>query len=137
MRKRLEFTAQTKRDAYDRAAGFCECHMIPWLRRPDGCGVALGVGNIFYEHINPDNIRSDNSLRNCACLVRTCWREKTDTYDRKVIAKSNHARDLARGIRQKSFRPLPGGRDDTIKKTMRGDVVSRATGQSPYPRMTR
>lgn len=131
IRQRIEFTAQTKRDAFDRAAGICECHLIPWLRRPNGCGITLGIGNVFYEHINPDNIRPDNSLANCACLSRTCWREKTDRYDRKIIAKSNHVRDLARGIRQKPFRALPGGRDDTLKKTMRGEVVLRETGERP------
>lgn len=75
--RRLEFSAPTKRAAYDRSNGICECHRIPWLRRPNGCGRELREGNTFYEHINPDNIRQDNSLDNAACLVRTCWREKT------------------------------------------------------------
>ena len=120
---RLEFTAATKRDAYDRSGGVCECHLIPWLNRPDGCGVRLRDGQMNYEHINPDNIRSDNSLDNCAMLSRTCWREKTDRYDRKVIAKSNHVRDRARGIKSRStFR---GSRNDTVKKTMRSESVVR------------
>lgn len=92
-RSRLEFTAATKRDAFSRSGGICECHRIPWLNRPDGCGVRLVAGNIFYEHINPDAIRQDNSLDNAAVLCKTCWREKTDHYDRPVIAKSNHVRD--------------------------------------------
>lgn len=96
---RLEFTSETKRLAYKRSLGVCECRRIPFLRRPSGCGVVLGAGNIFYEHIIPDNIKPDNSLDNCAVLCRTCWREKTSRYDRKVIAKSNHTRDRHRGIK--------------------------------------
>jgi hypothetical protein len=91
--RRLEFTAETKRQAFARSCGICECHRIPWLARPDGCGVNLTAGNIFYEHINPDQIRRDNSLDNAAVLCKTCWREKTDHYDRPTITKSNHVRD--------------------------------------------
>lgn len=125
-RRRLEFTAQTKRDAFDRSGGVCECYRIPWLKRPDGCGVKLVDGAIYYEHVNPDNIRHDNSLDNCAVLTRTCWREKTDRYDRKVIAKSNHVRDGARGIKQPSFRPMPFGKRDKFKQKMNGTVVLRS-----------
>jgi hypothetical protein len=88
LRRRLEFSAQTKRDAFARSGRVCECHLIPWLRRPDGCGVTLTAGNIFYEHVNPDHIRQDNSLDNCAVLTKTCWSEKTPRYDLPVIAKS-------------------------------------------------
>jgi hypothetical protein len=103
---RLEFTARTMREAWDRSNGICECHRVPMLNRPQGCGQALGEGNTFYEHITPDNIKSDNSLGNCAALCKTCWREKTNTYDKPVIAKSNRQRDRARGIRVQPVRPL-------------------------------
>lgn len=125
---RLEFTSPTKRAAYKRSLGICECHLIPWLKRPQGCGCRLGAGNTFYEHIVPDNIRPDNSLDNCAVLTKTCWREKTDTYDRKVIAKSNHVRDLARNIKHNYYRPLPGSRRSGIKLSFRGPPIDRATG---------
>lgn len=106
---RLEFTSETKRLAYRRSGGLCECRRIPFLRRPHGCGIVLGAGNVFYEHVIPDNMRPDNSLDNCAVLCRTCWREKTSRYDRKVIAKSNHTRDRNRGIKPVSrCSPLPG-----------------------------
>lgn len=118
---RLEFTRSTKHDAYKRSKGICECHRVFALRRPQGCGVILGSGNIFYEHIIPDNIRPDNSLDNCAALSRTCWREKTSKYDRAIIAKSNHQRDRARGIgRQIKGRPLVGTKASGIKLLMNG-----------------
>ena len=87
-RRRLEFTAATKREAFARSAGICECHRIPWLNRPDGCGLKLVAGAIFYEHVIQDAIRHDNALSNCAVLSRTCWKEKTARVDLPTIAKS-------------------------------------------------
>lgn len=97
---RLEFTAKTKRAAFERSGGVCECHRVPMLNRPQGCGAPLVQGRIRYEHIVPAEMARDNSLDNCAALSLGCWREKTDSYDRKVIAKSNHSRDRARGIKK-------------------------------------
>lgn len=130
-RPRLEFTAATKRAAYARSGGICECHRVAVLHRPrSGCGMTLGAGNVFYEHIIPDNIRCDdsNSLDNCAVLCRTCWREKTDRYDRKVIAKTNHSRDRACGIaRQPKGRPLPGTHASGWKHHMAGGWQRRGS----------
>lgn len=97
--KRLEFTRPTKREAWDRSDGECECHRVPDLKRPFGCGVRLNINSgIYYEHIIQDAIKSDNSINNCAVLCRTCWREKT-SIDIPTIARSNRIRDWARGIR--------------------------------------
>ena len=96
---RLEFKAKTKNEAYDRSGGICECHRVPMLHRPEGCGRGLGIGNQFYEHITPAKNKDDNSLSNCAVLSKTCWREKTAIYDLKVIAKTKRQRNLARGIK--------------------------------------
>lgn len=129
MHRRHEFTADTKRKANKRANGTCECHRIPWLRRSDGCGARLGIGNTFYEHITTDFHSSDNSLDNCACLSRTCWKEKTARHDLPSIAKTKRNMDGARGIRSRSW--FPGSRNDTLKKTLRGEVVDRVTGERP------
>ncbi len=127
---RLEFKSATKRDAYKRSRGVCECARIPFLRRPKGCGIVLGTGNVFYEHIIPDNIQRDNSLDNCAVLCRTCWREKTSRYDAKVIAKSNHQRDRARGItRMLKGRPLAGTKASGIKLHMNAAPTWRDSGR--------
>jgi 5-methylcytosine-specific restriction enzyme A len=122
---RLEFTAKTKRQAYDRSGGLCECALVPFLNRPSGCGTKLTEGRIRYEHIIPDNIAQDNSIDNCAALSLGCWREKTDVYDRKVIAKSNHVRDRARGIKPLRSRPIPGSKASGFKKKFSGEVVRR------------
>lgn len=106
---RLEFTAKTKRAAFERSGGICECAIVPMLNRPQGCGTRLTEGRIRYEHIVPAELTRDNSLENCAAMSLGCWREKTDSYDRKVIAKSNHQRDRARGVR-KARTPIRGWR---------------------------
>lgn len=120
---RLNFTSATKREAFRRSGSICECHMIPWLRRPDGCGVKLVAGAIFYEHIIPDAIRPDNSVENCATLTKTCWREKTANYDLPMIAKSNRNQDRARGIRAPST--FACSRDSDRRKKINGQVVPR------------
>lgn len=120
MHRRSEFSAQTKRDAFARSGGICECHRIPWLRRPNGCGVRLVTGAIFYEHINTDFHSSDNGVDNCAVLCRTCWREKTSQHDLPSIAKTKRVRDLARGIKQSFYRPIPGSKRSGIKLHMNG-----------------
>jgi hypothetical protein len=130
---RNNFTKDTQRKAFARSNGICECHRLAVAGVPgfssEGCGRPLGIGNTFYEHIDPDALSKDNSLENAAALVKTCWRKKTDTYDKRVIAKSVRVADLAAGIKDPWRRKLPGGRDDWRKKKLSGPVVVRATGE--------
>lgn len=119
--RRTEFTTQTKREAYARSGGLCECHRVPQLPTFGvGCGVKLGEGNTFYEHIHQDYFTSDNSLDNCGVLSRTCWKAKTAASDLPAIAKSKRLRDRGRGIRKPAFKPLPFGRSSPIKISLSG-----------------
>ncbi len=122
--RRNNFTSETKRQAFRRSHGICECHLIPHVFKVV-CGLALSPGNTFYEHVDPDAISGRNDLDNCAVLVKTCWKIKTATFDLPTIAKSNRTQDAARGIYSIPFRPLPGGRDDRIRKKVSGEVVPR------------
>lgn len=120
---RRNFSKETRRLAYKRSNGICECHLLAKRKIPgfddiEGCGVKLGPGNTFYEHIQCDQLSGMNDLSNCATLVRTCWRKKTDTYDLPTIAKSNRVRDLARGIRNHQFRPMAGTKASGISRPM-------------------
>lgn len=123
--RRLEFTAQTKRDAYTRSGGICECHLIPFLNRPNGCGVRLIAGSFFYEHINPDAIRKDNSLSNAAVLTKTCFSEKRDRYDLPIIAKSNRVHTKHIGAVAAPVQVIVGSRASGWKNRMRGGWVRR------------
>jgi hypothetical protein len=130
---RNNFTKATQREAFTRSKGICECHRLARAGVPgfsvDGCGVQLGIGNTFYEHVNPDALSKDNSLDNAAALSRTCWKQKTATYDLPVIARTKRIEDDARGIKDPWKQKLPGGRTSFLKKKLNGQVVIRATGE--------
>jgi hypothetical protein len=122
---RLEFTTKTKRQAFERSGGICECALVPFLNRPQGCGQKLVDGQVRYEHIVPTEMTRDNSLENCAALSLACWKEKTAEYDLPIIAKSNRQRDRARGIKHKSGRGFATNRDGQFKQKMSGEIVRR------------
>lgn len=120
MRARLEFAGPTRRQAFARSRGICECHRIPWLRRPNGCGLRLVAGAIFYEHIVPDAIRPDNSLSNCAVLARSCWKEKTARHDLPVVAKAKRTYDRHIGAQASPRDLIVGSRASSWKHHMAG-----------------
>lgn len=121
---RLNFSIKTQRGALKRSGGTCECHLIPHVFTV-ACGRQLGPGNTFYEHINPDGLRPDNSIDNCAALTRTCWKFKTETFDQGIVAKAKRVNDRHNGIQDPWRRRLPGGKHDTRKKTLTGRVINR------------
>jgi len=122
---RNEFSKDTKRQAFARSGGICECHLIPHVFKV-ACGLPLGEGNTFYEHIDPSRISGRNDLDNCAALTKTCWKIKTAHYDQPIIARVRKREDRAHGIRNTPT--LPGSRRDPFKKTMTGRVIDRSTG---------
>jgi hypothetical protein len=126
---RREFSKGTKREAYRRSRGICECPRLAAAGIPgfadEGCGQGLGPANTFYEHIICDGIGGDPTLENCAVLVKTCWRIKTDTYDQPVVAKAVRMTDRNIGISRSSGRGFGGSR---LKRRMDGTVVDRFTG---------
>jgi 5-methylcytosine-specific restriction protein A len=127
--RRREFSVAIKREAFDRSGGICECHRVwqlPSYRT--GCGNPLSDGNTFYEHIEPDHLGGSPTLDNCAVLTKTCWRLKTDGYDRPTITKADHQRDRNAGIRPIPTQTLPGTRRSGIKLPFRGPPIDRATG---------
>jgi hypothetical protein len=134
-RRRNEFSAPTKRSAYQRSGGMCECYLL--ARRGikgfslDGCGQELSGGNTFYEHVDPDALWGVNDLGNCAVLVKTCWRLKTDTYDLPMIASNNRKRDRARGIKPQDYQPIVGAKRSGIKLPLKPNSkpIDRSTGQ--------
>lgn len=127
MHRRTEFSKDTKRQAFRRADGVCECHLIPHVF-PNPCGQPLSEGNIFYEHVDPDRISGRNDLDNAAVLTKTCWKIKTAIYDQRVIARVRKREDRSRGIRPSPT--LPGSKRDPFKLKVQGrKVVDRRTGE--------
>lgn len=85
---RREFSARTKRLAWERANGFCEGQIHysepPYYYR---CNAPIDLGEFHYDHIDPDWFSKDNELENCQVLCRQCHLDKT-RLDIKNIAKS-------------------------------------------------
>ena len=123
---RREFPTSVKREAHKRAQGICECHRCPHVFAVF-CGQPLGIGNTFYEHIVCDGIDGEPTLDNCAVLTKTCWKYKTDSYDKRVVAKTRRVGDIAKGIRRRSS--FAGSRNDWRSKKMDGTVIDRRTGE--------
>lgn len=112
------FTRDTKRAAYTRAAGRCECHLCPGL--PAYCGGArLYVGRIVYEHINPWAISRDSSLSNAAVLRLECASLKTNEIDLPLIASVQRKGDRHIGA-YRPHRPMPCGRRSHLSKPLDG-----------------
>lgn len=123
-RHRKEFSARVKREAFERSGGLCEVHRVPMLRTTE-CRSRLRSGNVFYEHVNPDGLDGGNDLDNAACLCKTHWRLKTDTYDLPTIAKMKRQRDRNRGIKPDSHPPIPGTFRSGWKHFLAGGWVRR------------
>lgn len=62
-----------------------------------------------------------------------CNRRHNNQHDTPLFAKNERVRKRFMNFRSPD-NPLPGGRDDPRKKTMRGKVVDRATGQPWWSR---
>jgi hypothetical protein len=128
MSSRLEFTSRTKREAYARSKGVCECHLlagVPGIVR-GGCGTPLTpLAGIYYEHINQAFVRDDNSLGNCAVLTRTCWTIKTRFADLPTVARIKQRIDRNIGIRRTAANPFPGSRASKWKRTVSGKTILR------------
>src|SRR5262249_2890230 len=125
-----EFSDKVKDAAIDRSGGICECHLVPQLPTFGiGCGVKLGPGNTFIEHITPRELSRDDSLNNAAALCKTCWRLKTDHYDLAVIAEAKRERRRHFGIggAGKGANPMRGGRFSDETKGMDGTVRPRTS----------
>lgn len=129
-RQRQEFPASVKRAAWDR------CKDANGIARCENCTARLSGANVHYDerrdgefdHAQCDALLGEPTLENCQVLCKTCHGLKT-TQDRKTIAKSNHVRDMARGIRQRQFRPIAGTKASGIAKPFRGDPYSRDSGR--------
>jgi ferredoxin len=79
---RLEFSAPTKRKAYERAKGRCQA-----------CDVELRDGGPQYHHILEARLGGDNALANCQVLCIPCHKvvTKEQSIPRITKMKRQHA----------------------------------------------
>jgi hypothetical protein len=117
---RREFSAKTKRLAWERCNEQCE------YIRPDGtrCRAPLATGRFIYDHCDPDWYSKDNELENCSVICLPCNREKT-AKDQGDIAKSKRIIDKRIKARKPKGRPLMGTKASGFKKKFNGTVERR------------
>lgn len=107
---RSEFSAQVRKDAWDRCEGRCEAK---------GCGIKLQVGHYEYDHVVPDGLGGEPTLENCAVLCSAHHQKKTVEQDRPVMQKADNIRAKHFGF-AKTKRPW-----SNLRKKMNGEVVPR------------
>ena len=96
---RAEFTMKTKRAAWDRADGVCEC----------GCGQPFGKHpkeRPEYHHRVEAAIGGDNSLDNCWCIRADCHSAITSNVSAPRAAKVRREGKRQRGM-TKPKRKMP------------------------------
>ena len=126
---RLEFSAVTKRAAWERAGGRCEGQLRTVAECPDGtftgsdfpCWAPIDVGGFHYDHIDNVWTSQNNSLENCQVLCIACHKAKTKR-DVKQIAKTKRIIKKAAGLKI-SRHPLPFGRGSLLKRKLNGTIA--------------
>jgi 5-methylcytosine-specific restriction endonuclease McrA len=125
MTPRREFSAATRRAAWQRCQGFCEGRKWSDVAgEMTRCLAPIDLGNFHYDHIDPDWFSSDNDLDNCQVLCRVCHQAKTKR-DVKNISKSKRIRDKLIKARKPKGRPIPGSKRSGWRKRMDGTVERR------------
>lgn len=114
---RTEFSSATKRAAWDRAGGCCEC----------GCGRLFTdhpTERPHYDHELSDALGGDISLKNCRVIRVDCHQAKTSGEDMPRIAKAKRGERKRPNI-EALRRKLPGHRGDKWKMKVGGGTVLR------------
>ncbi len=83
---RHEFSVKTRKAAYDRANGICQC----------GCEMPFGRERVEYDHELPDFLGGTNDLENCVAMRASCHRRKTNS-DMAAISKTRRVINKQRG----------------------------------------
>ncbi len=110
---RVEFTAKTKAQGFQRAGGKCEI-----------CGLPLQVGKFRYDHKLPCALGGDNSLENLVVQCIACDKPKT-ADDVRRIRKADRQHRNHIGARAPSRNPIPGSKASGFKRHMDGTVTRR------------
>ena len=113
MSYRDEFSVKTRKAAYDRANGICEC----------GCKMPFGKERVEYDHELPDFLGGTNDLENCKAIRVSCHKLKT-IEDMQTIKKARRIQNKQRGLfRAKPI--MPGSKKSKWKHKINGDWVIR------------
>jgi 5-methylcytosine-specific restriction enzyme A len=125
-RKRLSTTERTA--MYDAARGEKAYPVCPRCNMPVFPGDRWNAGHELSPELGGKNVADRVEHARCN-------HDFAANYEVPLIAKNKRVRARFIGA-FRSQSPLPGGRDDVLKKTFSGLVVDRRTGQ-PFGRSSR
>lgn len=112
---RSEFPVKTRKLAWDRAAGLCEC----------GCGMPFTSqvkDRPNYDHRIPDYSGGKNDLENCMVIRFCCHALKTKTKDMPIITKIRREDKRRKGFERRKNK-IAGSKGSGFRKKMNGTVV--------------
>jgi len=92
------------------------------------CPHPILPGQLWDASHDPQNPRWLSEQPPSQIAHRKCNQIWNNQHDTPLFAKNNRIGDKHRDIKRSS-NPLPGGRDDRIKKKMGGEIVDRETGE--------
>lgn len=112
---RREFSLKTKKAAYERSGGICEC----------GCGRPFTdqpKERPHYDHAIADMLGGTNDLENCQVFRIECHDAKTYGKDMPRIVKVRRE-DKRRKNQEARKRKIPGSKGSGYRIKMDGSVV--------------
>ena len=123
MSPRKEFTAKTKRAAFERChvngVPRCEAIIVSEPGVSLRCSEDLRVKSFHYDHADADFYSKDNSLENCTVLCQLCHKLKTRTVDVPKISKTRRL-DRTRMKTKRRGPPMPGSKASPFKHKLDG-----------------
>lgn len=106
---RAEFSKAVRRQAYERANGFCE-----------RCDVRIWASPVEYHHLTEAYLGGDNSLTNCLVVCLPCHVEIT-AERHPAIDKTRRLADRRMSIKKRKSRLS----HPTLRRKMSGEVVPK------------
>ncbi len=112
---RHEFSVATKKAAWERAGGICEC----------GCGQPFTdhpKERPEYDHDLPDFLGGTNDLENCRVIRVCCHQVKTHGQDMTRIVKARRGQKDRANLKARKSK-IPGSKGTGLRKRIDGTVV--------------
>jgi hypothetical protein len=121
---RTEFPQSVRKSAFRR----CCKNGIPHCEAP-GCGQPIRAGHLRYEHLDPDGLGGEPTLKNCGVWCDVCSKKK-DRVDNPRMAKADAVLKSTYGlkpsrkkIQSAGFRKAPAQRTASRPIQRKGDCA--------------
>lgn len=132
---RHRLTSKQREELYDREAKKALAAGLGELPICNICTLPVdGARDRWHDSHNPYLPHALGGERDGIAHER-CNLRHNNKHDTPLVAKNKRVRQNHIGATAPSLRPLPGGRNDWLKKKIDGTVVNRRTGESLFSRV--